>query len=72
MINRYSDEYQCFLDEAYKALCNNKTFVDALIKANGVELTHYIGRKDMRKTVLTEYEFISRLKKCREWAVNRQ
>ena len=65
-MDRYSDEYQRFLDSAYEALCSNATFIKALKSSEGAVLTHEIGKKDTRKTILTEYEFISRLQKCRD------
>ena len=71
-INRHGDEYQCFLDAVYDSMCNNDTFRDALINSNGAELTHKLGGKDTRKTILTEYEFVSRLMRCREKVVNQR
>ena len=67
---RYGDEYQSFLDNAYKALRGNETFAAALQAAKGAELTHGIGKCDTRKTILTEYEFISRLKMCMDLTEN--
>ncbi len=64
-LNRFGDEYQRFLDDAYRALSTNTAFADALISTEDAELMHSIGKNDCRKTVLTEYEFISRLYKCR-------
>lgn len=67
---RYGDEYQRFLDAAYSALAENAVFAEALVSTNGTELIHTIGKRDTRKTVLTEYEFISRLRRCRERLVS--
>ena len=64
-MGRHSDAYQAFLDNAYKALCTNAVFAAALKTADGAELTHRIGKQDTRKTILTEYEFLTRLKMCR-------
>ena len=64
-INRFSDEYQKLLDKAYDALSKNPGFQKALRDASSYTLTHSIGKKDVRKTVLTEYEFISRLERSR-------
>jgi len=64
-MGRHSDEYQIFLDNAYMALCDNETFAAALKNADGAKLTHTIGKQDARKTILTEYEFLTRLKMCR-------
>lgn len=65
-MSRYSDEYQRFLDEAFFAMCQNPCFSKALADAAQLQLSHSIGKTDERDTVLTEYEFISRLQKCRE------
>lgn len=70
LINRYSDEYQYFLASAYEAMTKNKIFVDALINTNGAMLTHQLGRKDPRKTILTEYEFIFHLQRCRDRVIH--
>ena len=64
-MGRHSDEYQLFLDNAYRALCANETFAAALKAAEDAELTHIVGKRDARKTILTEYEFLTRLKMCR-------
>lgn len=61
-INRFSDEYQQLLDRAYQALSENPEFQTALESSSEKEIVHSIGKKDIRKTVLTEYEFVSRLK----------
>ncbi len=68
-IRRGSDEYQHFLDRAYDALYTNPDFVKALIASKGKTLTHSVGKHDTRKTVLTEYEFLSRIEKYREKAL---
>ena len=68
-MRRGSDEYQHFLDRAYDALYTNGDFVKALIRAKDRTLTHGVGKHDTRKTVLTEYEFLSRIEKCRERAL---
>lgn len=64
-INRLSDEYQKLLDRAYEALSENVNFQAALKVSLPYRLTHSIGKTDMRKTVLTEYELISRLERIR-------
>jgi hypothetical protein len=69
-INRYGDKYQCFLDTIYDSICSNVFFREALINTNGAELTYKFGEKDTRKTILIEYEFVSRLLRCREMVVN--
>lgn len=60
-INRFSDEYQNLLDRAYEALSQNSDFEKALKDSLPCALAHSIGKTDVRKTVFTEYEFISRL-----------
>lgn len=64
-ICRFSDEYQELLNKAYKELSRNADFICALKSTDNCELTHSIGETDTRKTVLTEYEFVSRLIKIR-------
>lgn len=49
IIDRYSDEYQRFLDVAYDSLSENEIFCNALIVTDGAELTHKIGKRNMRK-----------------------
>lgn len=65
-INRFSDEYQKLLDRAYEALSENPYFQKALSASMSYTLTHSIGKTDVRKTVLTEFEFISRLERLRK------
>lgn len=67
-IGRFSDEYQRLLDSAYDAMYGNEIFREALLNTNGADLTHEIGKNDMRKTILTVYEFVSRLERCRSRA----
>ncbi len=64
-INRFSDEYQKLLDKAYEALSENPGFQKALRDSSSYTLTHSIGKTEARKTVLTEYELISRLERLR-------
>lgn len=65
-INRFSDEYQKLLDRAYEALFDNPGFQKALSASMSYTLTHSVGKIDVRKTVLTEFEFISRLERLRK------
>lgn len=65
-VNRFSDEYQNLLDRAYNELSKNTEFIKALECSSGNVLVHSIGKKDARKTVLTEYEFVSRLNSVRD------
>lgn len=64
-ISHFSDEYQKLLDRAYEALSQNSDFEKALEDSLSYTLAHSIGKTDKRKTVLTEYEFISRLERIR-------
>ena len=70
-INRFSDEYQILLDRAYKELSKNIGFQKALKDSLSYTLTHSIGKVDTRKTVLTEYEFVSRLNRIRNKVLKR-
>ena len=65
-INRFSDEYQKLIDRAYDMLSQNEDFQKALKDTSSCKFTHSIGKRDMRKTVLTEYELISRLERIRK------
>ena len=68
-MRRGSDEYQRFLDRAYEEIyAGNPKFAEALIASEGKKLIHTVGKSDSRKTVLTEYEFLSRLERLRERA----
>ena len=69
-MRRRSDEYQYFLDRAYDALYTNPGFVKALIDAKGKTLTHSVGKHSTHQTVLTEYEFLSRIEKYRQKALH--
>ena len=68
-MRRRSDEYQYFLDRAYDALYSNPEFVKALLEAKGKTLIHSVGKHSTHETVLTEYEFLSRIERCREKAL---
>jgi predicted NAD-dependent protein-ADP-ribosyltransferase YbiA (DUF1768 family) len=65
-IDRFSDEYQELLDRAYIALATNKKFQKALKATGNAILTHSIGKKDPKKTILTVSEFCGRLMRLRE------
>ena len=69
-MKRSSDDYQRFLDRAYRAMLHNEMFADALRDSAGMALTHHIGKQDTRKTILTEYELVSRLERCRQWVLS--
>ena len=68
VLRRHSDGYQRFLDRAYAALSENPDFTAALLASGDAALVHAVGKQDTRKTVLTEYEFVSRLSRLREIA----
>lgn len=66
--NRNSVEYQLLLAKSFFALMKNSNkFRKALIDTGSYELIHSIGKKDINKTILTEEEFITILKKCRKY-----
>jgi hypothetical protein len=69
-IDRHGKEYQELLDKAYVALAQNQDFRDALIATGNAVLTHSIGKKNQRETILTEQEFCSRLMRVREMIRN--
>ena len=69
-MRRRSDEYQYFLDRAYDALYSNPEFVKALLEAKGKKLIHSVGKHSTHETVLTEYEFLSRIQRYREKALH--
>ncbi len=62
---RDSEEYQRLITYAYDALSENHAFQDALCASGNEALCHSIGGRDMRKTVLTEQEFIGQLYRLR-------
>ena len=63
---RDSQDYQDLLDRAYAELAKNDGFIRALKATGNSKLTHSIGKKDIRHTVLTQREFCSRLIKLRD------
>lgn len=64
-VKRWSDDYQYLLDRVYAAMYQTDDFRKALIASEGYELMHSIGKHSVKETVLTEYEFLSRLEKYR-------
>lgn len=60
-INRNEQEYQDFLDELYLSALSNPLYFRALISVNNKYLLHHIGRTNPHETVLTRYEYESRL-----------
>lgn len=65
-IDRCSQEYQDFFDDAYDALYTNVDFKKALDSTKGNKIKHSIGCKDRMKTLLTEHEFVDRLVRLRD------
>lgn len=64
-IARESEEYQQLLDEAFKALFTGNE-KKALLDSGNNPLTHKIGRRNPKETVLTQSEFCGRLMRIRE------
>lgn len=63
---RNSEEYKQLLDRAYDGISKNTAFITALKASANAELMHTIGSNDPKKTVLTEEEFVSQLKRIRQ------
>lgn len=60
--SRFSEEYQKTLDEAYWTLFSqNDNARRTLLTTGDAVLTHTLGGKDPKKTILTRSEFTSRL-----------
>lgn len=69
-IDRLGDDYQAILDDVYKEVTRqNKGFRKALIATGNAVMTHSIGKRNPKNTVLTESEFVSRLHKMRVYAI---
>ncbi|MCC8042613.1 MAG: hypothetical protein LIO69_03760 [Oscillospiraceae bacterium] len=60
-IERCSDEYYRLIDRAYEELSKDKDFTEALLSTGDKPLIHSVGGHKMKKTVLTEYEYVTRL-----------
>ncbi len=60
-IRRNEQEYQDFLDELYLIVFKNPLYFRAIVATNNKYLLHHIGRTDLNETVLTRYEYESRL-----------
>lgn len=60
-IKRESEDYQNFVDELYLSAFKNPLYFRALIATDDKYLLHHIGRVDPKETVLTRYEYESRL-----------
>ncbi|MBE5746469.1 MAG: hypothetical protein E7359_04220 [Clostridiales bacterium] len=66
-INRFSEDYQLFLDELYISAVKNPLYKRALLNTGNKYLLHHIGRNDPNETVLTRYEYESRLNLLRDF-----
>jgi hypothetical protein len=65
-VDRFGDEYQVLLDEAYGCLVKNTAFRNALLCSNDAVFEHSIGKSKPSDTVLTRSEFCGRLMRLRE------
>ena len=63
---RNSDSYQNLLNRAYNALSLNKEFKACLMSFKDARFSHSIGRSSKSETILTEYEFCSRLQHLKD------
>ena len=62
-----SDELQRLIDRAYDEMYEqSSSFRQALAETGERTLAHTVGKKDMRTTILTEYQFVRRLEALRE------
>ena len=65
----FSDDLQRLIDRAYQEMYEQcPAFRQALTDAGNKDLVHTMGKKEMRTTILTEYQFIRRLEALREKA----
>ena len=64
---RGSPEYQTLLDRAFNCIAKNTKFCSTLAATNNANITHSLGKKNKRDTVLTQQEFCSRLQKLRDY-----
>lgn len=62
----FSDGLQRLIDRAYREMYDQSpSFRQALADVGDKELAHTMGKKDMRTTILTEYQFLRRLEALR-------
>ncbi len=64
-IKRQSPEFSALIGRAYDKLFANENFAKALFDSGDEELTHSMGRHEPFKTILTEEEFVTQLKRLR-------
>lgn len=71
-MDRDGEDYQAFLDRLYGAVfAQNEKFREALIASGDQELIHTIGSTDPEFTILTQEEFLSRLRMLRDLAIKK-
>ena len=69
-IELLSDELQMLIDRAYDAMYEQSAeFRKALLDSGNEALGHSIGKKQMDRTILTEYHFVRRIEKLRARAL---
>ena len=66
-MDRHSEAYQLFLDELYYSALKNPLYMRALFATGNKYILHHIGRENPNETVLTRYEYESRLNSLREY-----
>jgi len=66
-MNRHGREYQLFLDELYFSASQNPLYKKVLLASGNNYLLHHIGKGDPNETVLTRFEYESRLNTLREF-----
>ena len=66
-IDRHSNDYQLFLDELYICASRNPIYKDSLLATSNKYLLHHIGNTNKNETVLTRYEYESRINALREF-----
>lgn len=66
-IDRHSNDYQLFLDELYICASRNPIYKDSLLATGNKYLLHHIGNINKNETVLTRYEYESRINALREF-----
>lgn len=69
-IDRHSEEYQLFVDEIFVSALSNPLYVRALLSTGDKYLLHHIGKDEPNETVLTRFEFESRLNTLRDFVRN--
>ena len=65
-IDRFSRDYLCLIERAYRALVANPEFRQALIDSKRKLLLHTVGKSLRKNTILTWWEFVGLLYKMRK------